>query len=242
VTLIPIGYVGIREAAAILARSMFAGVPDHPVVTSTRELGFEVVDRDATDGAIAELWKAHDRGQIRAVAIGGPQRRIVRLDPDLTKGVPLLRSARGGDFTYMRPGNRLHTQFVAWFGPMLSDVALAFPQTDIEKCARAARRAWRKKASRDEAITSRKGRPSRQAEVIPIIQEIIELKQWNTKSSMKALTTLVNRSGKFTKDVSQDTVARALNALHQKTGGRQFQRPTVGEERPVRKKPRVGTF
>lgn len=226
-TLFPAGYVGIREAAAILARSMFAGIPDPAIVTNARKKGFDVADGKATDDAIAELWKAHDQAKIRVVAIGGRPRRIVRLDPDLTKGVPLLRSPRGGDFTYIRPGNHFHDQFVAWFGPKLSDVVLAFRHTEIEKCARAARRVRRKVASTDKTITSRKGRPSRQAEVIPIIQEIIELKQWSTKSSMKALTTLVNRSGKFAKDVSQDTVTRALSALHQKTGGRQFQRPAI---------------
>ena len=226
-TLFPAGYVGIREAAAILARSMFAGIPDPAIVTNARKKGFDVADGKATDDAIAELWKAYDQGRIRVVAIGGRPRRIVRLDTDLTKGVPLLRNSRGGDFIYIRPGHRFYEQFVAWFGPKLSDVALAFRHIEIEKCARAARQVRRKAASTDRTITSRTGRPSRQVEVIPIIQKIIELKQWNTQSSMKKLTTLVNRSGKFAKDVSQDTVTRALSALHQKKGGRQFQRPAI---------------
>ena len=226
-TLFPAGYVGIRDAAAFLARSMFVGIPDPAIVTNTRKEGFDVTDRDATDQAIAELWKAHDQGKIRVVAIGGRPRRIVRLDPDLTKGVPLLRSPRGGNFTHLRPSNSFHDQFVAWFGPKLAEVVLAFRQTEIEKCARAVRRARRKGASPDKTMTSRKGRPSRQAEIIPIIQEIIQLGKWDTKSSMKALTTLVNRRGEFAKDVSQDTVTRALSAFLKKTGGRQFQRPAI---------------
>lgn len=40
-TLFPAGYVGIREAAAVLARSMFAGIPDPAIVTNARKKGFD---------------------------------------------------------------------------------------------------------------------------------------------------------------------------------------------------------
>jgi hypothetical protein len=41
---------------------------------------------------------------------------------------------------------------------------------------------------------------------------------------MKALTREVNRAGKWSQDVSQDTVTRTLDLLHEQTKDRRFER------------------
>jgi hypothetical protein len=96
---LPIGYITILAAAEMLQPAMYAGVPDMPIVTKLRQKGIEVNDGPAIDRAVAELWKAVDKGTLRSVAIAGRPRRIVRLDAQFTKGVPALRNPRGRGFT-----------------------------------------------------------------------------------------------------------------------------------------------
>jgi hypothetical protein len=92
---LPIGYVTILEAAEMLQPAMYAGVPDLPIVAKLHQEGIEVKDGSAIDRAVAELWKAVDKGTLRSMAIGGRPRRLVRLDAQFTRGVPALRASRG---------------------------------------------------------------------------------------------------------------------------------------------------
>jgi hypothetical protein len=92
---LPIGYVTILEAAEMLQPAMYAGVPDLPIVAKLHQEGIEVKDGSAIDRAVAELWKAVDKGTLRSMAIGGRPRRVVRLDAQFTRGVPALRASRG---------------------------------------------------------------------------------------------------------------------------------------------------
>src|SRR5260370_40471818 len=92
---LPIGYVTLLEAAAMLLPAMYAGVPDLPIVTSLRQEGIDVTDGPAMDRAVVELWKAVDKNTLRSVAIGGRPRRVGRLGPKVTKAVPTLRRPRG---------------------------------------------------------------------------------------------------------------------------------------------------
>jgi hypothetical protein len=92
---LPIGYVTILEAAEMLQPAMYAGVPDLPIVAKLHQEGIEVKDGSAIDRAVAELWKAVDKGILRSMAIGGRPRRVVRLDAQFTRGVPALRASRG---------------------------------------------------------------------------------------------------------------------------------------------------
>ena len=101
ITVLPNGYLTILEAAEVLSRTIYAGVPDLPIVSKLRKNGLDVRDGQATDRAIAELWKAVDKGMLRALVIGGRPRRILRLSPELTKVIPFLRSPRGRGFTHL---------------------------------------------------------------------------------------------------------------------------------------------
>jgi hypothetical protein len=130
---LPNGYVTILEAADLLSRALYAGVPDLPVVSRLRKEGLNVRDGQARDRAIAEIWKAADEDRLRAVAIGGRPRRIIRLDPELTKGIPGLRSPRGRGFTSLRQSNPTYQQLASWFGPLLHTAALAFRETEVQK-------------------------------------------------------------------------------------------------------------
>ena len=71
---LPIGYVTILEAAEMLQPAMYAGVPDLPIVAKLHQEGIEVKDGSAIDRAVAELWKAVDKGTLRSMAIGGRPR------------------------------------------------------------------------------------------------------------------------------------------------------------------------
>ncbi len=88
------------------------------------------------DRANAELWNAVDAWQVRALAIGGRPRRIVRLDPDLTKAITTLRNPRGRGFTFLRQSNPAYHQLTSWFGPSVHSVLVAFRETEVQKLAR----------------------------------------------------------------------------------------------------------
>jgi hypothetical protein len=220
---LPIGYVTTLQAAEMLQPSMFAGVPDQAVVTRLRQMGMNVRDGLATDRAITEIWNAIDSGAVRAMVVCGRPRRIVRLDPAITKQIPILRSPRGRGFTFLRPSNPAFHQLAGWFGPDLSNVTLAFRETEIQKLARRLTRT-RRRMSASDGTKRRIGRPSRQAAVEPVIRELVEGGKWNPLMGLKALARAANRRGHWAKSMSEDTVGRALDQVYEKTQDRRYAR------------------
>jgi hypothetical protein len=235
---LPIGYVTLLEAAEMLLPAMYAGVPDLPIVTSLRQEGIDVTDGPAMDLAIGELWKAVDKDTLRAVAIGGRPRRVVRLDPKFTKAVPFLRRPRGRGFTLLRQSNSAYHELATWFGPLLHRATLAFRVTEVQKLARRLMRARRTEQKKDGQQKPR-GRPSRILIVQPTISDLVAQRKWVPTMGMKALTREVNRAGKWPQHVSQDTVTRALDLLHEQTNDRRFER-VRHRRRPRRKDHRRG--
>jgi hypothetical protein len=218
-----IGYVTLLQAAEMLQPSMFAGVPDQAAVIRLSQMGANVSDGLATDRAIAEIWKAVDLGTVRPMVVGGRRRRIVRLDPAITKQIPTLRSPRGRGFTFLRPSNAAFHQLAGWFGPDLLNVTLAFRETEIQKLARRLARTRRRMSVSDDT-KRRVGRPSRQAALEPVIRELVEGGKWNPLMGLKALARAANRLGRWTKPMSEDTVARALDHLYEQTKDRRYNR------------------
>jgi hypothetical protein len=149
--MIPINYLSRREAAAMIAAAKFAGLPDRPGVTEARLEGIDAADGLAIDEAIVELWRAVDEGTLEA-NVHGPGDRSLRMSPDETKQVPLLRAPRGGDFTFLRPGNPIHEIVVSQFGPRLGLVSLVFPKPQVERLARLVRRRRRRTLAAGRAI------------------------------------------------------------------------------------------
>jgi hypothetical protein len=220
---LPNGYLTILQAAQVLARTMYAGVPDLPIVSRFRKHGLDVKDGRAMDRANAELWKAVDAGVVRALAIGGRPRRILRLGPELTKMIPTLRSPRGRGFTLLRQSNPAYHQLASWFGPLLHSAVVAFRETEVEKLARKLMRA-RRIAQQGDRRKGPRGRPSRTVIVQPVIRDLVVKRKWNPTMGTKALTREVNRAGKWPQYVSQDTVIRAVDVLHEETKDRRFER------------------
>jgi hypothetical protein len=220
---LPNGYLTILQAAEVLSTAMFAGEPDLPIVSQLRKGGLDVKHGGATDEAIAELWKAIDKGTLRALAVGGRPRRIIRLDPKLTKSIPTLRSPRGRGFTFLRQSNPAYHQLASWFGPDLHMAVLAFRETEVHKLALRLMRA-RRSARRADGQNKPVGRPSLMTTVQPVISDVVARRRWNPPMGMKALTREVNRAGKSPQHVSQDTVTRALDLLHEQTRDRRFER------------------
>ena len=222
-SILPIGFLSIRDAADLVAESMYLGVPDRPVVAKLRQMEINVADGAAVDDAIAELWKAVDERKLRCVAIGGRPRRVVQLSPRLTEAIPGLRSARGRDFNLLRPRNPYYGQIVDWFGLDLMSVTVAFREAEVLTLAS---RLKRKRRRRDNAQPSagRRGRPSLQRDVAPLVEEVIAQRKWSPTGSLKDLTNKVNRLGKFPAPVSEETVTRALDRHYAETGDRRFQR------------------
>jgi hypothetical protein len=231
---LPNGYLTILQAADVLSATMYAGKPDLPIVSQLRKGGLDVKDGQATDKAIEELWNAVDKGTLRAMAIGGRPRRILRLDPRLTKSIPTLRSPRGRGFTSLRQSNPAYHQLASWFGPDLHTAGLAFRETEVHKLARRLMRARRTKLNSDSS-NKLQGRPSRQAMISSTIREIIESGKFSLLQGIKALTQVVNRRGKWYPPVSDDTVARALDELHRETKDRRFQRVRKQRNRKPKK-------
>jgi hypothetical protein len=220
---LPIGYVTILQASDMLEPSIFAGVPDEPVVTTLRQTGLEVGDGAARERTIAEIWKAVDAGMLRAMAIGGNPRRIVRLDSSLTKQIPFLRTPRGRGFTFLRASNQAFHELAGWFGHDLSNITLAFRESDIQKLAHKLKR-MRRRTPGSDRTKKRIGRPPRQATVKPIVRKLVEGRKWTSLMGLKALTQQVNRQGKWERPVSADTVTRVLDQLYKETQNRRFER------------------
>jgi hypothetical protein len=210
------------EAVDVIASSLVAGTPDRPQLTELRKKGIDAADGDAIDAANAELWRGVDRGKIEVSACGANGQRF-RMDVGLTEQVPFLRSPRGGDFTYLRPGTAAHGKLVARFGPNLGSVSLAFSKRDVEKWARSLLRK-RRRQSASVVGKRRTGRPSRQALAMPVIRKLVDEKEWNATMSLKMLSKQVNRHVDTDKPISEETVTRALDQLYEETGDRQFQR------------------
>jgi hypothetical protein len=182
-----------------------------------------VRDGRATDRAIAEIWNAVDSGVVRAMVVGGRPRRIVRLDPAITKHIRILRSPRGRGFTFLRPSNPAFHQLAGWFGPDLSNITLAFRETEIQKLAHRLRRT-RRRTSVSDGAKRRIGRPSRQAAVEPVIRELVEGGKWNPLMGLKALARAANHRGNWAKSVSEDTVGRTLDQIYEGTQDRRYAR------------------
>jgi hypothetical protein len=219
-TALPIGYVGILDAARMLQPAMYAGTPDSPAVITLRQKDINVEDRQALHRAVDELWNGVDAGTLRAMAIGGRPRRIVRLDPALTKAIPTLRSPRGRGFTSLRQSNPVYHELASWFGPDLSRVVLAFRETEVRRLAGKLVRARRTALRSNKA----RGRRPRQQIILATVREVIESRNWSPLSSMKALTHLVNQKGGWQAPVSEETVTRVLDRLYEETQDRAFQR------------------
>jgi len=220
-TILPIGYVTLGEAARTVENALFAGEPDRLEVIQTRiVLGYNVGDRAASAQATAAIWKAVDEGALRLVAIGGRPRKIIKLDRDFTRGVPLLRRVQS--FSYLRPSHRDWKQVTAWFGRDLSGVVLAIRETEVDALARRLGRARRRK--RPRKANTKAGRPSTQLSIRSAIEGLIKRKQWSTQRALKELTLLVNRSPLVKKTASQETVTRALDFLFEGTKDRRYSR------------------
>jgi hypothetical protein len=184
-----IGYLTILQAADVLLPAMYAGVPDLPVVSRLRKKGLDVGDGRARDRAIAEIWKAVDAGTLRALAIGGRPRRIIRLDREVTKSVPTLRSPRGRGFTFLRQSNPIYHDLASEFGLLLHRAALAFRETEVQRLARRLMRA-RRIAQKANGQKKPRGRPSRMTIVQPVISH-----GWGSNCAANADLHLVDRMG-----------------------------------------------
>jgi len=169
--LVPVGYVSVLQAAEMLLPSLYAGRPDSPNVMSLRQKGLDVTDGPAKDDAIAQLWKAVDDGIVTPMAIAGRPRRVIKIDPHLTK-TPVLRHPRGRAFTYLRPSHPEFSELAAYFGKDLSKVTVVFPEPEIKALARKLMRS-RRVRSRSQG-QKRPGRPSRQDFIESIVRQMIE--------------------------------------------------------------------
>lgn len=221
---LPNGYLGILDAADVLALALHGGKPDRAIVQQIRDEGLDVGDGEAIDRAIVELWNAVDRGTVRALVVGGKPRHMVRLDPALTRAIPALRQPRGRGFFLLRPGSFAYQQLALSFpGSRMCDLVVAFRETDINKLVNHLLR--RRRAVENAAFPKAAvGRPSLIDPVTAAIRNVVEKGKWNPLKSMKTLTSEVNRITNFPRAVSDETVSRALDKYFDETGDRRFER------------------
>ena len=219
--LLPTGYTTVRDTAGMIERALFAGRPEHPNTIKFREAGFNVRDGDAARAAMAELWERVDRGELQVLVIAAG--RTLHITPEVSRQIPLLRRVCG--LTYLRPGHRLHRQFVAWFGSDFAEGVLVVRDGDARRVARAVLRTRRRKAATGKR---RPGRPSLFKTVAPAIEVLIGAGKWNPTLSLKALRQQVDAELPPDVRVSEDTVTRTLDQLHRLTGDRRFQRVRRG--------------
>lgn len=221
--IVPDGFVTISQAIDELVTAVYSGIPDRPIVRELKEKGSDVMDGEAHRCVNETLWDAVDRGSIEAFVVGPRCPTPFRLSAKMTEGIPMLRSARGRDFAFLRPSRGyLYNQLTSWFGSDLSQVLVVFRQRDINRLARTRLRARRRKAS--TAKNQNVGRPSRQIRIKPLIRQVADKGRWSSKQSQKALTVHVNRLLCDSERVSQATVTRALDDLYAETRDRRFER------------------
>ncbi len=209
---------------------MYSGVPDRAVVQEARELGLDVADGAALDDAVSEIWAAVDKSVLNLFLTGARRRAPVKCSSQMSQGIPLFRSPRGGDLSFLRPTNPYHRQFIRWFGRDLSTVTAVFREEEVAKLARAL---LRKRRRRTRSVGAKQvGRPSRMAKAKEIIRHTIDEQRWSSTQSMKALTREVNRRSKSAKPFSEDSVLRALDQLYAESGDRRFERVRRARRRP----------
>ena len=189
--LLPAGLVSLKQAIRSLEEALFSGLPDEPrVIERRKQLNMKVTAREDPRKAGVRLWEAIDRGELCLVAIGGRPRKAVSIDPDITNAIPQLRNPEVARLSYLRPSNRHHQDFVAWFGQHLEEVTFAVRELELRRVVSKTMRARRKTRS---AAPSRRGRPSLEILVRPVIQKLIDAGKWGATQSVKKLTSLVNR-------------------------------------------------
>jgi hypothetical protein len=221
--LIPEGFLTLREASERVATAIFSGQPDQPLVTRLRELGLDVADGEARNQAISKIWTAVDTGKLQAFVVGPSHHsEPKRLTSAISKGIPLLRSSKGGDLKFFRPINDGYDEFARWFGPDLSMVSVIFREAEIGRLARSVLQSRRRRLLRN--VPEKRGRPSRRSEVESVVRDLVLKRKWISPQSLKTLTLLVNRHGEWINNVSQDTVERVLAKIYAETGDRRFER------------------
>jgi hypothetical protein len=220
--LIPDGFLTLKQAANKLAVALFAGVPDRSVIEQHKKSGFDVADGAAVEQAISEIWAALDRGKLGAFVVGPRHPSPLRISARMSEGIPLLRSLRGGDFSFLRPRNPYYGQFIERFGRDLTSVLVVLRASEVTSMARSLLGARRRRTP--SVRTRNAGRPSRRGEVKREIRAVIDKRQWSPLQSLKALTKTVNVRARWLTPVSDETVARALHELHGETGDRRFER------------------
>ncbi len=221
--MIPINCLSRQEAIEVIAAAKFAGVPDRGAVIEARQKGVDAADGPANDEAIAELWRAVDQGTLEVIA-HGPGDRWLKMSPEETRQVPVLRAPRGGDFTFLKSGNPFHAIAVSQFGSRLGLVSLMFPKRQVENVARLVRRRRRQSLARGRGKRTAT-QPSRKDLVLSIVRKVIEEDLWNPTMPLIALTRQVERSNNWGQKVpSEDSVTRALDQIHEETRDRRFQR------------------
>jgi hypothetical protein len=216
----PNRYLSLREALSQLKNAIFAGRPDRPAIAKVREQEGDVGDGEATEEAAAELWRAVDRGSVRAMAIDGSRRKVVQLSADTTREIRLLRQA--GGFEFLRPWHPHHDKLIRGLRVrQLAGATLVFREPEVtELCGKLRRRVRRKIASCRKGGTV--GRPAVKPAVQSCIRELIDAGKWRVPQSIKQLTHLVKRA--LHRSISEDTVARALDETHAATLDRRFLR------------------
>jgi hypothetical protein len=222
-TILPIGFLTISEAARSLELALFAGEPDRPEVEKARaKLGDAVGDGAASSNSVERVWRAVDDGFLRPLAVGGRPRRIVQIDPELTRSIPQMRHQSMPGFVYLRPSHPDWNEVTSWFGIDVSRIALAFRETEVKNVAARLSRSRRRKRPIRPGVKA--GRHSMQPLIREAIVEIVARKQWSTMRAIKELAQLVNRLGKISRVVSEDSVRRALDGLYAATNNRRYER------------------
>lgn len=220
IEILPIGLASFREARETFENALFAGEPERPeVLELRRKLGPNIGDGVALAASKKAIWEAVDEGKLHLIAVGGDPRRIVELDAKATRSIPRMRVT--DDLTCLRPSHGSHHKFVSWFGSDLGSVTLAFHMSEVK--AHAQRLMRRRRRKRVPNTSKRVGRPSLRAPVKQAIAQIVGRGAWSTQS-IKDLTWRVNSHRLVTRDVSDDTVQRALLELYKETGNRLYGR------------------
>jgi hypothetical protein len=236
---VPDGYLSVREALRVLTMIRCAGLEMSAAVIEARAKGAKAsYDRAEMEASAQFFWSQVDAKKLAVRAEHPSTGSLLRIDPSLLN-VPFLRKYSVSDLSYLRSTHPLSTLLFQRFGRSFKTVQLLIAEGELQRVAKAVRRT-RKRQQAHPGSAKPVGRPSKVTEAKPAIRNIVDGKQWTGAESLKKLTHILSRRP-YNLRISEDTAARALDELFEKTRDRRFQRmrkasrmPTwKGRERPV---------
>jgi hypothetical protein len=222
--LTPSGSLGIDEAIAAFGERMYRNDPESELVQKLRKSGLSIGSAERNADAVEALRRAVVRGNLEVFAWHSGMSAPVRLsDTALARLRMLDRRTFFLRTGHVRVIELARAGVLGELAKNFSDSRCFFEEHDF--------RIWldrreRRLRSSEEGLIARPvalGRPSKTLSIKPLIVEIVEGRLWDRSEPLARMVDLLNR--RLPSDrVCADTVAKAMDDLHDETREARYER------------------